>query len=216
MTRRTASAPRKLGRPADVDSTETRTRLLAAARAAFAAQGYDATTNRAIAEAAGITAGAIYHYYPSKTDLYVAVYAEVQEMVFDAFQQAADAHNNLLDQFAAVLDAAVELNRTDPSLAGFVVGVAAEAQRHPELRQRVRPLRRRTSTLIHRLVEASVARGELATDVDPQAVEDLLDAVMSGLARFSTSTGDSERHAAAVDALKRFFAGTLVARAAAS
>jgi len=115
MTRRTASAPRKLGRPTDVDSAETRTRLLDAARAAFAARGYDATTNRAIAEAAGITAGAIYHYYPSKTDLYVAVYAEVQEMVFDAFQQAAGAHTNLLDQFAAVLDAAVELNRTDPS-----------------------------------------------------------------------------------------------------
>jgi AcrR family transcriptional regulator len=212
VTRRTATAPRKLGRPTDVDSGATRSRLLAAARTAFAANGYDATTNRSIAEAAGITAGAIYHYYPSKTDLYVAVYAEVQQLVFDAFQRAVDAHHTLIDQFAAVLDAAVELNRTDPSLAGFVVGVAAEAQRHPELRQRVRPLRRRTSTLMQRLVEQSVARGELAADVDPKAVEDLLDAVMSGLARFSTSTGDSGRHAAAVDALKRFFAGTLVAR----
>lgn len=203
---------RKLGRPTDVDSAETRERLLAAARAAFAANGYDATTNRSIAAAAGITAGAIYHYYPSKTDLYVAVYVEVQQQVFDAFEHAIAQHDTLVGQFSAVLDAAVELNRTDPSLAGFVVGVASEARRHPELRDRIRPLRRRTSTFMRRLVDQAVDRGELAPGVDPQAVEDLLDAVMSGLARFSTSTGDSDRHAAAVGALQRFFAGTLIAR----
>ena len=43
-----------------------------------------------------------------------------------------------------------------------------------------------------------------------RAVEDLLNAVVSGLARLSAITGDARRHAAAVDALQRFFAGTLI------
>jgi AcrR family transcriptional regulator len=211
MARRTP-VKSKLGRPADVDSAETRIRLLAAARAAFAADGFDATTNRAIAEAAGITAGAIYHYYPSKSDLYVAVYGEVQAQVYAAFEQAIQGHDELLDRFAAVLDAVVVLNRTDASLAGFVVGVAGEAQKHPELREVLRPFRRVNSSFLGRLVADAAERGEFAADVDQRAVEDLLNAVLSGLARFSTQIGDSQRHAAAVDTLKRFFAGTLIDR----
>ena len=45
-----------------------------------------------------------------------------------------------------------------------------------------------------------------------RAVEDLLNAVVIGLARLSAVTGDFRRHAAAVDALQRVFAGTLLRR----
>ena len=45
-----------------------------------------------------------------------------------------------------------------------------------------------------------------------RAVEDLLNAVVIGLARLSALTGDARRHAAAVDALQRLFAGTLLRR----
>ena len=67
---------KKLGRPCDTDAGETRKLLVKEARRSFADVGYDATTNRALAQAAGITTGAIYHYFPSKLDMYVAAYAE--------------------------------------------------------------------------------------------------------------------------------------------
>ena len=63
-----------------------------------------------------------------------------------------------------------------------------------------------------RLVAAAAERGELAPDVDVRAVEDLLNAVVIGLARLSALTGDARRHAAAVEALQRLFAGTLLRR----
>ena len=44
------------------------------ARAAFASGGYDSSTNRDLAAQGGITAGALYYYYPSKLDLYLAVH----------------------------------------------------------------------------------------------------------------------------------------------
>lgn len=209
MSKRTP-VPRRLGRPPDVDSSETRERLLGVARQAFAHNGYDATTNKEIAAAAGITAGAIYHYYPSKVDLYMAVYDETQTLVFNAFEQAVALRDGLIARFSAALDVAVELNRQDPSLAGFVVGVAGEAQRHPDLADRIAPLRAVNGNFLASLVADAHEGGELANDVKLSAVEDLLNAVLSGLARFSNHTGDAERHADAVDALKRFFAGTLV------
>ena len=109
-----------------------------------------------------------------------------------------------------MLEATDRLNRDDPTAPAFVVGVAGDAQRHPELtklhpaaaaaQQRVLPPPRR------RRRGARRAR----PDVDVRAVEDLLNAVVSGLARLSAITGDARRHAAAVDALQRFFAGTLI------
>ena len=43
-----------------------------------------------------------------------------------------------------------------------------------------------------------------------RTTNDLLTAVLSGLARLSSLTGEAERHACAVDALQRFLAGTLL------
>jgi AcrR family transcriptional regulator len=203
---------RQRGRPRDQDSAETRSRILAAAVELFARDGYEATTNRSIAEACGLTSAAIYHYFASKAELYAAVYEEVFDRVFSEFEKAIVDRTTLVEQYAAVLDAAARLNRADPTLPAFVVGVAGDAQRHPELKQMLRPLRRRNNVFFQRLVAAAAERGELSPDVDLRAVEDLLNAVVSGLARLSAITGDARRHAAAVDALQRIFAGTLLTR----
>ena len=204
--------PRPRGRPRDHDSAETRSRILHAAIELFARDGYEATTNRLIAEACGLTSPAIYHYFASKAELYAAVYESVFDRVFSEFERAIVDHQTLVSQYAAVLDAAARLNRADPTLPAFVVGVAGDAQRHPELEQMLRPLRRRNNGFFHRLVTAAADRGELSADVDLRAVEDLLNAVVSGLARLSAITGDARRHAAAVDALQRFLSGTLLTR----
>jgi AcrR family transcriptional regulator len=207
---RTQHPVKRLGRPTAQASAETHERLLAVARAAFARDGFDATTNRQLAAAAGITTGAIYHYYPSKAELYAAVYARVQDDVYGAFEAAIVPHQTLVARFSAVLDAAVALNRDDPSIAGFVVGIAGDAQHHPELRELMRGARRTGAGFLRRLVVEAAERGELAPGVSIDAVDDLLTAVLSGLARLSSLTGEAERHACAVDALQRFLAGTLL------
>jgi AcrR family transcriptional regulator len=201
---------RKLGRPADVDSTATRQRVLQVARVLFARNGYDGTTNRAIAEAADLTPGAIYHYVESKAVLYAEVYEEVQTYIYAAFEKAVVGKHTLAERFTAVLDAAVELSRTDASITGFIVGVPAEAERHPELRELIRPVRRRHSGFLGQLAREAKAHGEIADDVSPRAVEDLLAAVLGGLARLATSNLDADRHAEAVGAVKRLLGGTLV------
>ena len=100
----------------------------------------------------------------------------------------------------------------DPSLPAFAVGVAGDAQRHPELKELLRPLRRRNTEFFKRLVRDAAASGELAPDTDLRGLEDLLNAVASGLSGISARTGDARRHQAAVAALQRFLDGTLLAR----
>ena len=50
-------------------------RLLAAATRLFAERGYDRTSVQEIVEAAGVTKGALYHYFGSKDDLFMAALA---------------------------------------------------------------------------------------------------------------------------------------------
>jgi len=202
--------PKKLGRPMSCDAVETRTRLLTEARRSFANNGFDATTNREIAVAVGITTGAIYHYFPSKLDLYVAVYAEVQELVYSAFEKASNDDCPFVEKFSAILDSLIELNAADPSLTSFVVGVAGESQRHPELLMAIKPFRARSNKFLQRLCQDAVANGQIHADISVAALEDMINVLLSGLARFSTVTSDNERGVQAITALKHFMAGTAV------
>ena len=205
-----------LGRPRDVDSSATRRDLLEGARRIFARDGFEATTNRSIAEVVGITSGAMYHYYPSKAELFAAVYDQAQSIVYDGFERAVSQPGSLTERFQRVLDAAVEFNRDDPSLAGFLVTVPLEVQRHPELADLMAPRRSRSGGFISEMVSTAMANDEFVEGVQPQAVEDIIAIVISGLAIFSTINGDADRHAAAVRALRRFLEGDLVRRPAPS
>jgi AcrR family transcriptional regulator len=119
---------RRLGRPCQSDAEDTRIRLLREARLAFTTRGYDNTTNREISAGAGITAAAIYHYFPSKVDLFVAVFEDVQAKVYDAFDAAVARHDTFLEKFDALFDTMMDLGDEDPMLASFVVGVVTEAE----------------------------------------------------------------------------------------
>src|SRR5947209_6596357 len=115
-----SSAPRRLGRPPASNSAETRQRILDVARETFAELGWDVTTNNHIATKAGVTSGALYHYFDSKLDIYLEVHQQAQVTVDTRFRIAMEKSDTFVGQFEAVLEAAHELNAHDPSLARFV------------------------------------------------------------------------------------------------
>lgn len=202
-------APRRLGRPPASSGAETRARILDAAQRCFAHTGYDSTTNRSIAAAAGITTGAIYHYFDSKPALYQAAFTQVEDRVFGAFRAAVAQHDGLVPQLQAVLDAAVELNRNDPTLAAFVIAVPTEARHHSELESLVATQAIDALALFGSIVDEGRARGELADGVEPLAVVHMLLAITTGLGRFAVLVADPDAHAAATSAFSALLGGTL-------
>jgi AcrR family transcriptional regulator len=204
------AAQGRVGRPQAADSAETRRRIVQAARIRFARDGFRSTTNRLIAEDVGITTGAIYHYVESKTELYAAVYCETVDFVYTELERAAATPGTLFDRFGAVMRRAGELQQDDPSITGFIVAVAQETQRHPDLLELLAPQRGRHARFFAELVADATQRGELPADTDERAVADLFGAVLSGLARMSTASGDAGRYSAAVAALEQILSGTLL------
>src|SRR5436309_5589865 len=72
-------------------SATTRQALLAAARRLWGARGYAEVGTPEIAEAAGVTRGAMYHQYPDKTALFLAVLEAVEGDVIQRLAQAVAA-----------------------------------------------------------------------------------------------------------------------------
>lgn len=69
---------------------DRRQAILDAALRVFAAKGYEAATNAEIAREAGVTAAALYYYFPSKTDLFQAAILERRGTILPNFQQLGE------------------------------------------------------------------------------------------------------------------------------
>jgi AcrR family transcriptional regulator len=71
----TTHPPRRRGRPARTDAAAgpvARDRILSAARAEFAARGYDKTSIRGIAKAAEVDPALVHHYFGTKEQVFAA------------------------------------------------------------------------------------------------------------------------------------------------
>jgi AcrR family transcriptional regulator len=153
----------RIGRPPDTDPAETRRRIVDAAREVFARRGYAAATNRVIAVASGVTTGAVYHHYNSKAELYRAVHADAHDRVYARFAETARGTAAFIAVFDAVLDAAVELNEGDPSLAAFIGAARVDRRRHQELADVIPDDHIRRAAFVDSMIKIGLATGEVAT-----------------------------------------------------
>src|SRR5205807_859297 len=102
--------------------------IIAAARAMAAESGMAAVQIAPVAARAGIAAGTVYRYFPSKTELVTALVAAVSERELDAVRRAADAAPGPLSALAAAVTtlAARALGRR--KLAWAVIAEPVDAQ----------------------------------------------------------------------------------------
>lgn len=79
------------------DAALTREAIVAAARAAFAADGYGGASTARIARDAGVSEGAVFHHFPNKAALF--------REVFVALEAELDAHVRTASRDGAPMDA---------------------------------------------------------------------------------------------------------------
>ena len=100
---------------------ETRAKLIAAARKAFAEKGYAGTSMDDLTAAAGLTRGALYHNFGDKRGLLAAVVEQVDgEMAAAATAKAERRGGNEWDKLLAEGAAYIEAAR-DPEISRIVL-----------------------------------------------------------------------------------------------
>jgi AcrR family transcriptional regulator len=153
--------------------------LLEAALNVFAENGYRSTRLDDVAEAAGVTKGAIYHYFDTKEELLLSVIDHYQTLAFGRVEDVL--HNERLLPSTRIQLLVRKIfsggeRRSRRLLALLIRGIAHEV---PEVHARWLehgPVR--LWTLIAGIVEEGKARGEFRADADSDVASRLL---VSGL-----------------------------------
>jgi AcrR family transcriptional regulator len=197
---------KRIGRPAGVDSEDTRARILRAAQASFAANGYAGTTTKLVADVAGLTPSAVFFHFGGKDALFIAAYEATGFEVLRLYRSAIDDEDTLSGKLNGVLTVSLELMRDDPDLAGFIAVAMAEAGRHPELAAVHDDLRWRD--LFNEIADAGVATGEIDAS-DRTVVRGMLSALIRGLTQ-TAATVDYRTHRRIIEGYQRLFTGNLL------
>jgi AcrR family transcriptional regulator len=136
---------------------QTRERLLETARELFLKRGFAATSLENIADAAGLTKGAVYSNFSCRDDLFLALYsARVDERVGDV--EAAGEQNTFEEATRANARHIAARQRREPQWHALLLEFTTYALRRPELRRRIAKEHRRLVDAIAATMERGAAR----------------------------------------------------------
>jgi AcrR family transcriptional regulator len=198
-----ADPARGRGRPIDADGEATRERCLASALDAFAAHGYAGSSMRAVAARAGLTPGSVYHYFPSKADLYVAALRYALDLAYREYEQAVVGRLTLADEIGAILDRSLEIMKRRPAITDLLLRGNVDWS-HPELRGMTRRPPRRVARFHGGVVQRAVERGEVAA-AEASMLERLIVTLLWGLSHAGRES--DEAGALAVEGLQGLVEG---------
>lgn len=110
----------------------TREHVYRVALSLFRKRGYEQTTMRAIAEAAELSLGAAYHYFPSKEAIVMAYYEETQAAQETAVRGAvaAAAPASFASKLNAAFQAMIDIANKERKLLGVLFAAVADPH-HP-------------------------------------------------------------------------------------
>jgi AcrR family transcriptional regulator len=158
-----------------------RKHILDAAAGCFAVKGFDKTTTADICEAAGISSGSLFHYFPNKRAVFSGIFEEDRRETDELFAVAARSRDPWTTLFEIVDNMAVEL--AAPAVASLILEVAAQASRDAEFAELIRGNERALREGFAMLVRLAVEQGRVDPALDPVRaggwVAGLLDALVS-------------------------------------
>jgi len=143
----------------------SRERILDAAVELFSESGYDGTPTARIAERAEIPKGLVFHYFPTKRDVLVAVVAErssIDELRSLPIEPVAgDVAQTLL----RLADRFRNCTQLSPALRRIVF---REASTHPEVRRRLTQLHAEALRRVRRAIDAALEGTRVRPPSQPQ------------------------------------------------
>jgi AcrR family transcriptional regulator len=162
-------------------------RLLAGATKLFAMKGFDRTSVQEIVEAAGVTKGAMYHYFDSKDDLLYEIYARVLREQTDQLEKVAATEAPLRERLtAAASDVVVS---TIANLDDNTIFTQSMHQLSDEKRKAVRAERRKYHERFRSLIEEGQDSGEFRDDKPADVVVDFFFGSVHHLGSWYRRTG---------------------------
>jgi TetR/AcrR family transcriptional regulator, transcriptional repressor of aconitase len=150
--------------------TRRREEILQAARRCFARHGYEGATVARLEEESGLSRGAIFNYFGSKEEIFVALVERVQERLGRIWAEEGYA--------AALRDISAE----EPAWLGVYIEATRRMRTDPEFAKRRREAGAAVRSVVGEWLERARASGEIRDDLPAETIGTFLGVVVDGLA----------------------------------
>jgi AcrR family transcriptional regulator len=167
---------------------QRREQILAAATVCFARQGYHATSMDDVVRHSGLSVGAIYTYFPSKEDLFLALSDRRAEHTLSYLNELFRRPGSMPEKSRAAVDYFFRMLSDELlPLARVTVEFLAEAAKSERIHERQQRRCESIRHFLHWLLSDAQARGEVRRDVDVDAAVELMMALNEGILLLSVA-----------------------------
>ena len=154
-------------------------RIVEAAVDEFAGKGYARASMNVVVERAGISKGALFKYFQSKSGLFAFVYRMAFNQVKDYLRAVRDENKQrpFFEQIEKVVRVGTDFIRRHPGLARIYYHIRFTGDA-PASRQILQELEHESLKFIQSLVQEARERGELRRDFDPRVAAFLIECIL--------------------------------------
>jgi TetR/AcrR family transcriptional regulator, repressor for uid operon len=195
-----------------ITDPDRRLRILEAAERAFVGNGFHATTMQHVADEAGMSAGNLYRYFPSKEAIVEGLCELDQAELAAAFAELMADDRHILEAMRCGLRKHVLLK--PPEKARLLVEIWAEAGRNPRVAQMTRAIDAEVRARVETLMDAAKVAGAASPCLDSRFGARFFVTFVAGLFKRIAIEGDFDPEAEtpmAIGVLKALLAGALSA-----
>lgn len=170
----------------------TRNRIIEQAAVLFNQQGYAGSSIADVMRVTGLQKGGIYNHFSSKDELALAAFDYAADRVQQKFLGALRNKRRAVERLIAILNVYEHLLDDSPIPGGCpILNTAIESDdAHPALRARSQRAMDGWRTLIRRIVDKGIERGELHTAIESDTVATILIGAIEGGVMLSKLYGD--------------------------
>ena len=157
-------------------------------------------TTTDLADAVGVTQGAVFKHFPTKDAIWLAAMVWVRTQLLSALEVAAGASDSPLAALGAVFKAHIGFVLTHPGVPRLIFHELQRPADSP-IKQEVGLLLMAYRKLLRRLLDAAADRGELSRELDLDAAATLFVGVVQGLVMQSMVAGNAASMKTQADAV---------------
>lgn len=170
-------------------ATEARQTEIVAAALRLAQQRSPALiTTTELAQAVGVSQGALFKHFESKEAIWLAAMQWVAEHLLDTIAAAAEQADEPLDALRRVFHAHVDFVATYPGVPRLIFHELQQPEDSP-LKEAVRGLMKGYRQLLLKLLKQALQQGQVAADLDAPAAATMFLGVLQGLVMQSMASG---------------------------
>jgi AcrR family transcriptional regulator len=186
-----------------------RQEILQSAHACFARKGFEASTVDDIVVHSGISKGAIYNYFKSKDEIYLALMENQTNESGNKFTKAITERKSALEKLNYLIDAYLENDPNDVENKDYAIvhfEFRLYSTRKPEIKKALTDRYRDFFVaLLTNILQEGQASGEFNSEIDPILYADIFWAMINGVTLQAAILDDYQYKAVLIEMKKMFF-----------